>query len=85
MRYKRARIRDFAGTLAQRHFPGRQRTNNANPGLYRDDTNCPQVCESKPRISDPRPIKGFPDKDKHQANDHKYNEQDVTEENRISG
>ena len=43
------------------------------------------MCESKPWVTHPGPIKEIPDQNQRKAEDHKCDEQDMTEKKQIGG
>jgi len=70
---ERTRVRGCTCTCAECHFPCSKRADYAGPGLQYDDPNRCQVCNSKPRISHPQPIKKSADKNQCQTENDKCN------------
>lgn len=85
MSYESTRVGDLAGTSSKRHLPVSKGANDSGPRLNHDDTDCCQMCDTKPRISHPGPIQRLPNQDEHQTDNHEHDEQDVPDQKRIGG
>jgi len=81
---ERARITCVPRFSAQRHFPGGQRTNSANPRLDDNDTNGHKMRHPKPGVSDPGPVEKPSENYDEQTRNDKAHKQHMQQQNRIS-